>query len=206
MLPMKRAALAVFGVWEGPRCPQCGAPNFAFLPQAGTVGTPPSPAAPQTPQLEGCTLFGGGSGSWLGCPPQKPSGDGGVTPQAAGVPGWGGGGGMVCCRKCLLHVAPHRGAQPPRLRLCNPGGTAGQRLCLGGHCQLRAPSWMGAGGSHPHPIARSAAVTLGAMGTPGSAPCCVCNAAFPATLSRVYRRCLLLRGTLSCRSLPTRSS
>lgn len=177
-----------------------------FCPRQAPWGPPHHQQPPRPRSWRGAHFLGGGSGSWLGCPPQKPSGDGGVTPQAAGVPGWGGGGGMVCCRKCLLHVAPHRGAQPPRLRLCNPGGTAGQRLCLGGHCQLRAPSWMGGEASHPHPIARSAAVTLGAMGTPGSAPCCVCNAAFPATLSRVYRRRLLLRGTLSCRSLPTRSS
>lgn len=181
--------------------------KLCFFAPGRHRGDPPITSSPPDPAVGGVhTFWGGGQARGWGAPPRSRVVMGVSPHKQRGCRGGAGGGGMVCCRKCLLHVAPHRGAQPPRLRLCNPGGTAGQRLCLGGHCQLRAPSWMGAGGSHPHPIARSAAVTLGAMGTPGSAPCCVCNAAFPATLSRVYRRRLLLRGTLSCRSLPTRSS
>lgn len=76
--------------------------KLCFFAPSRHRGDPPHHQQPPRPRSwRGAHFLGGGSGSWLGCPPQKPSGDGGVTPQAAGVPGWGGGG-----RNGLLQEMP----------------------------------------------------------------------------------------------------
>lgn len=111
--------------------------KLCFFAPGRHRGDPPITSSPPDPAVGGVhTFWGGGQARGWGAPPRSRVVMGVSPHKQRGCRGGAGGGGMVCCRKCLLHVAPHRGAQPPRLRLCNPGGTAGQRLCLGGHCQL----------------------------------------------------------------------